>query len=551
MDATNQMSTAIQELITGLEGLPKDEQVPAREDILKRTQQMLWVPNPGPQTQGYECLADELYYGGEAGGGKSDLICGLAINEHKVSLILRRMGDDAGDIAERLLEIIGSRDGYNGTKMQLKRGDQNIRFTGCKDEKDKERNKGRAKDFYGFDEIGDFTHTMYKFITGWNRSADPVQRCRIVCTGNPPTNPEGLWVIGYWGAWLDPQHPNPAEEGELRWYTTRPDTGKEIEVDGPGPHRFKDDNEKYILNRDGDIEETLARSRTFIRARLEDNPDLAAGDYQATLDALPIEIRKAFRDGDFGSSMKDKSFQVIPTAWVIAAQDRWTERPPYQVPMCAIGGDPAGGGADENVIAPRYDGWYAPLIVIPGKETPVGTDFAGDIVKIRKNEAIVIIDTGGGYGGSSYKTLKENGIDVKGFKGSEKAVGRTIEGQIKFHNKRAESIWRFREALDPDQQWGSPIMLPPDPELRADLTAPTFTIGAQGILIESKEKIKKRIGRSTGKGDAVTMAWSEGQKQIAYMYAAGSMTEQGLGKRNTRQKTANLGKRHGNKTRRN
>jgi hypothetical protein len=32
-----------------------------------------------------------------------------------------------------------------------------------------------------------------------------------------------------------------------------------------------------------------------------------------------------------------------------------------------------------------------------------------------------------------------------------------------------------------------------------------------GILIESKEAIRKRLGRSTNKGDAVVMAWSEGE----------------------------------------
>ena len=30
-----------------------------------------WVPNPGPQTEAYFSEADELFYGGGAGGGKS------------------------------------------------------------------------------------------------------------------------------------------------------------------------------------------------------------------------------------------------------------------------------------------------------------------------------------------------------------------------------------------------------------------------------------------------------------------------------------------------
>src|SRR3546814_1539203 len=76
-----------------------------------------------------------------------------------------------------------------------------------------------------------------------------------------------------------------------------------------------------------------------------------------------------------------------------------------------------------------------------------------------------------------------------------------------FYNKRSETIWRFREALDPSQPGGSPIALPPDPMLVADLTAPTFTVPPRGIKVESKEDVCKRLGRSTDRGDAVVMAW--------------------------------------------
>ena len=31
--------------------------------------QAIWFPNPGPQTLAYESPADELFYGGSAGGG--------------------------------------------------------------------------------------------------------------------------------------------------------------------------------------------------------------------------------------------------------------------------------------------------------------------------------------------------------------------------------------------------------------------------------------------------------------------------------------------------
>jgi hypothetical protein len=61
-----------------------------------------------------------------------------------------------------------------------------------------------------------------------------------------------------------------------------------------------------------------------------------------------------------------------------------------------------------------------------------------------------------------------------------------------------------REALDPDS--GQDIALPPDRDLRADLTAPRWSITARGIQVESKEEIRKRIGRSPDAGDAVMLA---------------------------------------------
>ena len=42
-----------------------------------------WMPSPGPQTEAYYSEADVLLYGGEAGGGKSDLLHTI---EHLLSL---------------------------------------------------------------------------------------------------------------------------------------------------------------------------------------------------------------------------------------------------------------------------------------------------------------------------------------------------------------------------------------------------------------------------------------------------------------------------------
>jgi len=836
----------LNEILAQLTSLSPEAQGELTKVALDSTKSMKWVPNPGPQIEAYFSEADEIFYGGQAGGGKTDLEIGLAITAHQNSLILRRTNKEVDGLVERMASILGTRDGWSAQHGMWRISDGRlVELGGCQLEEDKQKRKGHPKDLYCFDEVSDFTESQYTFIIGWNRSVDINQRCRIVAAGNPPTQPEGLWVLKRWGAWLDPTHPNPAQYGELRWYTTG-DDGKEVEVDGRGPHIVND-------------EEVYARSRTFIPAKLSDNPDLAATNYGATLDGLPAEYRAAYRDGSFTAGLADNAFQTIPTSWVREAQKRWKSVPPVNVPMCAIGVDVAQGGcfddkteiltddgwklfsaltgaekvltldgeiakwggithlhaypfkgelnvyeparginfaitdnhnllakspkataysvqrydalpryfnskrtntwvgstpvtksfktslimpnggsrdkeysftfedwarflgwfvsegctfkevrangrwrinisqnkgykydrigvllkrmglvaretksrsgwelsnntigewlavncgvhaankkipreikeappevleafleeyrlgdgsinrggtssytttskllvddiqevlsklgrcgkakcvhlagsefsignrkvirkkdcytvtetqgreayidkekvqrvpyeglvycvstplktimvrrggstmwsgnSDNTVLAIRYDGWYAPLKVVAGKLTPDGKTVAGLVITSRRDSAKVIIDIGGGWGGDAYAHLKENGIDTASYMGVKQSNRRTVDKQITFFNVRAEAYWRFREALDPSQEQGSPIMLPEDPELVADLCAPSYKIGPNGIQVEPKADLVKRLGRSPDKGDAVVMAWWDGLKQ--------------------------------------
>lgn len=501
------MSTLLDDLLKRLGALPDSERDEVMERALKATKHMVWVPNPGPQTEAFRSDADELYYGGQAGGGKSDLGIGLGLTQHEKSLILRRFNDDAKVLAERTMAIVGSRDGYNGQAQILRLQGRLLEYGGVKDLEDRQRYKGDPHDLIVFDEIPDFLEAQYTFIIGWNRSANPKQRCRVVNCGNPPTTPEGLWVTKRWGAWLDPSHPmyGKVKEGELLWYTTI--DGQDTMVNGPGPHWING-------------EPIMAKSRTFIRAKLADNPDLAATNYDAVLAGMPEELKLAYREGRFDASLKDRPFQLIPTEWVRAAQARWTDRPPEGVPMCAMGIDCTGGGVDPMVIVWRHDGWFAAPVVIPGHQIPAemaGRYSAGLVVTYRRDNAIMIVDMGGGYGGPLYEHLHMN-FDtnsnaepiVKAYKGSEATQRRTTDGTLGFTNTRTMALWRFREALDPGQAGGSPIFLPDDNELVADLTACTYKIERGMIAAEAKEKVTARLGRSTNKGDAVVMGWTAG-----------------------------------------
>lgn len=483
-----------------------------RQDLISQafeaTKDRRWVPNPGPQTEAYLCEADELLYGGEAGGGKTDLLIGLSLTAHQRSLVLRRTGKEADKLPDRYEQILGNRDGFSSQKGTWRIDGRIIDMGGCEHEKDKQKRKGIPHDLKGFDELVDFSKTQYLFIRTWKRSTIPSQRVRSVATTNPPTTPEGMWVVERWAPWLDPTHPNPAKSGELRWFTTI--DGRDTEMDGPGPHD------------DGKGKMVMAESRCFIRSRLSDNPDLTqTADYQNTLNALPEELRQAFAEGKFEAGIKDKPLQIIPTAWIRAAMDRWTPNPPVGVPMCGMGVDCSGGGSDPMMIANRYDGWFDKLIEIPGKDIPAdrpGKYGAAMIISYRRDKAIVVVDMGGGYGGPIYEHLKENDISCAAHKGAAASVQRTIEGQMRFANIRTQVLWRLREALDPSQREGSHLALPPDPILLADLAAPAFRLvridGQQAIEAESKKEVCARLGRSTDRGDAVCQVWSAGPTYI-------------------------------------
>ncbi len=308
---------------------------------------------------------------------------------------------------------------------------------------------------------------------------------RAVLATNPPLDADGDWIIRMFRPWLDITHPNPAKHGELRWFVTAPD-GADLEVSGPEPVEMGG-------------HKLIPMSRTFIPAALVDNPYLVGTDYQAKLDGLPEPLRSAVRDGNFMAARQDAEFQVIPSAWVLAAEARWREDGGRDTMMTAIGFDPAGGGADSAELAARHGPWFAPLFSAQGAETADGSAAAATIVRHRRNNCGVVVDMGGGYGGAVRMRLQDNGVPTIAFNGAAASSRKTNDGQLGFVNRRAEAWWRFREALDPDQDGGSPIALPPNPELRADLCAPTWKLTARGIQIENKDDLRKRLGRSPGK----------------------------------------------------
>ena len=90
----------------------------------------LWAPEPGnaPQIAAYNSPADILLYGGAAGGGKSDLLLGLAVTAHRRAVIFRRAYTDLLAMEERLIAIMGSRAGYHANDMVLRHEGRMLEF---------------------------------------------------------------------------------------------------------------------------------------------------------------------------------------------------------------------------------------------------------------------------------------------------------------------------------------------------------------------------------------------------------------------------------------
>lgn len=483
------------------------------EKLLARDPRV-WRPLPGPQMEALFSEADIVGFGGQAGGGKSDLITGLTLTEHTRAAIFRKEKAQTERFVQRIEELLGSSAGLNSQKgIWRLPGGRLLELGGLDNPTDHQRWQGRDHDLKAFDEVTEMREAQVRFVMGWNRSAKAGQRVRVLMTFNPPTTAEGRWVIKFFAPWLDDKHPNPALPGELRWFTT---IGDNADYEVPDDRHFivEEQTGRFIYDFALDDVDPKAikrpKSRTFIPASVTDNPYyMGDANYIATLQSMPEPLRSQMLYGDFKAGIEDDAMQVIPTAWIDAAMDRWSRDPrskglAAKGRMDSLGVDPAAGGRDFFVISPRHDTWFDDLTRVPGHEVGIdGTIGAGRVVAIRRDGAPVHTDVIG-WGSAVHTALNGNGVQSVPVIASNKSHERSLEGNLPFANKRAEITWRLREALSPNAP--RPAFLPDDVKLRADLAAYRWKFTTQGILIESKDEMKKRLGRSPDDGDAVCLA---------------------------------------------
>lgn len=206
--------------------------------------------------------ADEVLYGGAAGGGKTDALLILAAIRCRIPgahvLFLRRAFPDLEMSAiKRSRELFTGVATYDAGRHRWRwPGGAVLQFGYLDQEADVYRYQSAEFDLILFDELTQFTESQYLYLLSRNRSTIPEARPLI----RAATNPGG---VGH--GWVKRRFIDPAPPEQV---FTDPATG---------------------------------RTRLFIPAKVEDNPYLMAADpgYLARLDELPEDIRRALKNGDW------------------------------------------------------------------------------------------------------------------------------------------------------------------------------------------------------------------------------------------------------------
>lgn len=262
----------------------KEENVTDRIDFnaAPTDKEVIFAPNPGPQTEFLSAAEREVLYGGAAGGGKSFGLLADPLryfgNGNFNGLILRRTNDELRELVWKSQELYPK--AYPGAKWQEKKSQwifpsgAKLWMTYLEREEDVLRYQGQAFSYIAFDEL-----TQHATPFAWNymrsrlRTTDPDLPVFMRATTNPGGPGHG-WVKRMF---IDPSPPNKA------FVATDIDSGDVLTY--PEGHEKAGQPLFY---------------RRFIPATLKDNPYLYdEGNYEANLLSLPEMQRRQLLEGDW------------------------------------------------------------------------------------------------------------------------------------------------------------------------------------------------------------------------------------------------------------
>ena len=251
-------------------------------ESIEETANVLFKPNPGPQTDFLAASEREVLYGGSAGGGKSYAMLAdpLRYMGHPQfsGLLLRHTTEELREL------IFKSQELYPKIWPGIKWSERKMQWTAPSGarlwmsyldrDEDVLRYQGLAFSWIGFDEL-----TQWQSPYAWNymrsrlRSTAPDLPIFMRATTNPG---------GRGHHWVKKMFIDPAPYGQA-YDATDSETGEVLRY--PAGHSKAG---KALFK------------RRFIPARLSDNPYLAeAGDYEAMLLSLPEQQRRQLLEGDW------------------------------------------------------------------------------------------------------------------------------------------------------------------------------------------------------------------------------------------------------------
>jgi hypothetical protein len=200
---------------------------------------------------------------------------------------------------------------------------------------------------------------------------------------------------------------------------------------------------------------------------------------------------------------------LIPYEWIERANLRWKQKVEsgYKPRTQAlVGMDVAGMGRDSSVLCPRYRNFVSKFDVHQsgGKADHMHVAGMGANYLRAHKKTLLFIDTIG-EGAGVYSRLEELGFDERIYsaKNSESAKGlHDVTGEYTFANMRAYLMWCVRDWLNPKN--GFNACLPPCDQFAEEATSTKWKFLSSGsIIIEPKEDIKAKIGRSPDYMDAL------------------------------------------------
>lgn len=158
------------------------------------------------------------------------------------------------------------------------------------------------------------------------------------------------------------------------------------------------------------------------------------------------------------------------------------------------GADIAAMGKDKNVVYRNRDGHIRYIDSWAKMDTMKTTGRLVQLLNKHYPQQVPATIDSIGVGAGVVDRLREQGLEVIGFQGSQRAFR-----PDKFKNRRSEVYWEFRQAIED----GVYDLDPSDEQLAAELTSIKYWIDSGGrIVVESKEDMRERGLNSPDRADA-------------------------------------------------